>query len=370
MAPPQTLPDAPSPLHARYDARVASGDIQDDRAQREALDKLALLAEAMEARARLLKHPVWRLLKRWVKAPRGLYIWGNVGRGKSMLMDMFFAHVDVAGKRRIHFHAFMQEVHQRMHGYRAAGKDPVGALVAEIAQQTPLLCFDELQATDPADATVLFRLFDGLLKHGVVVVSTSNRPPASLYTGGVQKERFAKFIGLIERQMEAFALSSPTDYRHMQMKSMEQVYFWPLGAHTDAHIQNVIEQICDDCRPKKDEFVVQGRRIPFQLYGGGVGVFTFQQLCASALGAADYLAIARRLDTVVLAGIPRLSAEMRNEAKRFVTLIDALYEHKVMLVAGADAPPHALYAEGDGHFEFQRTVSRLAEMQSKRYLEH
>ncbi|MBY0406121.1 MAG: cell division protein ZapE, partial [Rickettsiales bacterium] len=256
-----------------------------------------------------------------------------------------------------------------MHQHRKAGKDPVTTLAAELAKEAQLLCFDELQATDPADATLLFRLFDGLFAQGVVVVSTSNRPPASLYTGGVQKERFAKFITLLEARMDVRALSSPTDYRYMQLKSVEQVYFWPLGAETNAKINDTIQYLCDDCTPRQDEFVVQGRHIPFTLYSGSMGVFSFRELCASALGPADYLAIAKRLDTVVLTGIPKLSAEMRNEAKRFVTLVDALYEHKVALVAAADAPPEQLYAEGDGHFEFQRTVSRLVEMQSRKYLE-
>jgi cell division protein ZapE len=299
---------------------------------------------------------------------RGLYIWGNVGRGKSMLMDMFFSEAQVEKKRRIHFHAFMQEVHARMHALRQEGSDPVVVLAQQLADETRLLCFDELQATDVADATLLYRLFDGLIGAGVVIVSTSNRPPASLYTGNVQRERFDKWIALLEGHMRVMPLSSATDYRHVQLKSLEQVYFWPLGEAADAAVEATLRHVCDDCRPQRDEFVVQGRHIPFTLYSQSVGAFSFAELCGAALGPADYLAIARRLDTVVVTGIPMLSADKRNEAKRFVTLIDALYEHKVVLICTADAPGDALYPEGDGSFEFRRTASRLAEMQSHNYL--
>lgn len=350
-----------------YEQRVAKGDIQDDAAQREILHALQGLANTLSA-GQKESGLLGRLFSKPPSPPRGIYIWGNVGRGKSMLMDVFFEQVKVAQKRRIHFHAFMQEVHARMHQLRQEGNDPVVTLAQQLADEVRLLCFDELQATDVADATLLYRLFDGLFSHGVVVVSTSNRPPASLYTGNVQRERFGKFIALLEEHMQVMTLSSPKDYRYEQIAALEKVYFWPLSRETETQLEDVIAQICDDCRPKKDEFVVQGRHVPFTLYSQSMGAFTFRQLCEAALGPADYLAIARRLDTVVITGIPKLSAEKRNEAKRFVTLIDALYEHKVMLVCTADAPPEALYAEGDGHFEFQRTVSRLVEMQSRKYL--
>lgn len=349
-----------------YNQRVERGDIRDDAAQRDVLKALQTLLNQLGQKGD--GGLLGRLLGKGAETPKGLYIWGNVGRGKSMLMDVFFEHVAVAKKRRIHFHAFMQEVHGRMHQLRQEGLDPVVVLAEQMAEETRLLCFDELQATDVADAGLLYRLFDGLFAAGVVVVSTSNRPVASLYTGNVQRERFAKFIALLEENMRVCALSSATDYRYVQLKSLEKVYFWPLTQEADSQIKQALQDLCDDCRPNPDEFVVQGRRIPFSLYGQSMGMFTFHQLCELPLGPADYLAIAKRLDTVVITGIPKLSAEKRNEAKRFVTLIDALYEHKVVLLCTADAPPEALYGEGDGHFEFQRTVSRLVEMQSSNYL--
>ena len=354
-------------LHLLYQQRVDSGEIQDDAAQREVLQRLQALADELN-KQQDTPGLLGRLLGKTTPSPKGLYIWGNVGRGKSMLMDLFFGAVKVTQKRRIHFHAFMQEVHGRMHQLRQQGHDPVVVLAQQIAQETRLLCFDELQATDVADATLLYRLFDGVFAAGVVVVSTSNRPPASLYTGSVQKERFVKFIALLESQMEVLSLSSAVDYRMIQLKSLEKVYFSPLGAATDAALEAAIAHLCEDCTPTPDTFMVHGRTVPFLLYSESMGAFTFHQLCEEPLGAADYLAIARRLDTVILRGIPQLGPEKHNEAKRFVTLIDALYDHKVVLICTADAPPEALYAKGDGHFEFQRTVSRLVEMQSQRYL--
>ncbi|NBO19156.1 MAG: cell division protein ZapE, partial [Proteobacteria bacterium] len=198
--------------------------------------------------------------------------------------------------------------------------------------------------------------------------STSNRPPHSLYTGDVQAERFKPFIALIEQRMQVLALSSATDYRHAQRASMKRVFFTPLGKEADAFVAQSLHHLCGDITPARDAFIVQGRHVPFTLYAPDTGVFSFHELCAKALGPADYLAIARRLDAVVLTGIPKLSADSRNEAKRFVTLIDTLYEHKVLLIATAEAPPEQLYTEGHGSFEFARTVSRLAEMQSEKYI--
>jgi cell division protein ZapE len=364
---PQTL--APSSLAAAYDALVAKGQIKEDAAQRDILAQLQRLQDELSKPVPPMG-TIARLLGRKYIPPRGLYIWGNVGRGKSMLMDLFYEHVPVEKKRRLHFHAFMQEVHGRLHKLRAEERpDPVQTLARQIALDARLLCFDELQAPDVTDATLLYRLFSGLFEAGVTVVSTSNRPPSSLYTGGVQRERFAKFIALIEQHMQVMALSSPADYRHMQMKSLEQVYFHPLGAAADEFVENALGIICADCSSKQETLIVHGRRTPFTLYDTDIGRFTFHDLCESALGPADYLALSRRLDTMILTGIPALPAEKRNEAKRFVTLIDALYEQKVKLICTAATAPEGIYSEGDGSFEFRRTLSRLAEMQSAKYLE-
>lgn len=364
-----------SALHLRYDALVRQGRIQDDKAQRAVLDGLEALIRSLGEQQP--ERAIGGLFKKQpeAKTPKSLYLWGKVGRGKSMLMDMFFQTVPAEKKRRVHFHAFMQEVHSRIHQIRRdrkhtkGGADPVMVLAREISEATSLLCFDELQATDVADATLLYRLFSGLFEAGVVVVSTSNHPPASLYTGGVQRERFNKFIHLIEERMRVMPVSGPHDYRQTQMQAMQQTYYFPLGVKADAFISGAIARLCANTQPHRESIAVHGRVLPFDLYDNSVGRFTFGDLCEGALGAADYLALAARLDTVILTGIPALPPEKRNEAKRFVTLIDALYEHRVKLLCTAAVPPEKIYGEGDGAFEFGRTVSRLKEMQSAQWFQ-
>lgn len=347
-------------LATRYEALVAGRKIIDDDAQRGVLKHLQALLDSFA--------PKKRSFFGKAKTPEiknSLYIWGSVGRGKSMLMDLFFEAAPLSNKRRVHFHAFMQEVHARIHQLRQSGAgDPVAILARELADAHPLLCFDELQATDVADASLLFRLFEGLFARGVSVVSTSNHPPSSLYTGGVQAERFEKFIALLEEKMDIAALSSPEDYRYLQGETTQKTYVCPLGAEADAFIAAMIY----GKKTSEEILAVQGRKLPFIAYDGTMGRFTFHDLCETALGPADYLALARRLKTLILTDIPRLSPEKRNEAKRFVTLIDTLYEHKVKLIATAAVPPEAIYIDGHGAFEFHRTVSRLVEMQSGNYL--
>ena len=349
-------------LAARYEALVAGRKIIDDDAQRNVLRQLQALLDSFA--------PAPKKFRLFGKSkPKeilsSLYIWGSVGRGKSMLMDLFFDAAPVANKRRVHFHAFMQEVHARIHKLRQSGAgDPVALLARELADEHSLLCFDELQATDVADASLLFRLFEGVFERGVSVVSTSNHPPSSLYTGGVQAERFDKFITLLEGQMDIAALSSPEDYRYLQGEPTQKTYICPLGAQADAFVESVVSS-----KTKTQEtLAVQGRKLPFTAYDGSMGRFTFHELCETALGPADYLALAKRLKTLILTDIPRLPPEKRNEAKRFVTLIDTLYEHKVKLIATAATPPEGIYTDGHGAFEFHRTVSRLVEMQSGNYL--
>jgi len=359
-------------LQSRYDQLVAGGKISNDEAQRVVLAALQALSLQLKDNH---KPAAPGLFNRWFGKPEGasgsIYIWGNVGRGKSMLMDLFFDHTPIAAKRRVHFHAFMQEVHarlQQLRGQEAYKGDPIMTLAQEIAAHTKLLCFDELQATDVADASLLHRLFSGLLERQVVIVSTSNHPPASLYTGGIQSERFAKFIALIEKKMQVLALSSSSDYRLTQIKSLQKSYFTPLGKAADEFIDGIIARITADPTPHNDMLAVQGRTTRFTLYQPKIGRFTFKDLCQENMGPADYLALARRLDTVILTGIPALAADQRNEAKRFMTLIDALYERKVKLVCTAETAPDGIYKVGDGNFEFQRTVSRLVEMQGEKWL--
>ena len=363
-------------LSARYESLVESGEIKADPAQREVLSLMEGLNSMLGQHNKVPARGLGRLLGKTAAMPRGIYIWGNVGRGKSMLMNIFFEQAPVAKKRRVHFHAFMQEVHGRIHQLRKDGQrgkdgsDPVVVLAQQIAAETSLLCFDELQATDVADATLLYRLFQGLFAGGVVVVSTSNHPPGSLYTGGVQRDRFAKFIKLLEAHMQVASLSSPLDYRHLQIKNLQQTYVYPLGEKADQFIADTVKQLGGDSKPRKKSIQVHGHSLTFPLYDNSIGLFAFSDLCEKALGAADYLALAKMLDTVILTHIPALPPEKRNEAKRFVTLIDALYEHKVRLICTAEVPPEQIYNSGDGAFEFQRTVSRLAEMQSAAWIEN
>lgn len=330
-----------------------------DGAQMRVLEALERLHAALKPR---------RLLQKKVEA-KGIYIWGSVGRGKSMLMDVFFETAPVEQKRRVHFHHFMQEVHASIHEIRQQrNADPVATLVDRLAKTTRLLCFDELQATDVADASLLFRLFEGLFMHDVVIVATSNHPPKNLYTGGIQAERFHKFTELLEREMEVMPLTSATDYRREQGEAQHQTYFTPLTAENEAQVERLLAALAPGAKPKVHVFTLQGRQFGVTRYRDGVFRASFAELCETALGPADYLTLARAARTLALTGIPILTPEKRNEAKRFVTLIDALYESKTQLICTAAALPDALYPSGDGSFEFRRTASRLIEMQSEAYL--
>lgn len=372
-AQPSSSTRAADPESAYY-ALIEQGKVQFDPAQLEVLAHLQTLHEQL-AEAVQPKGFFSSLRRKKTVAPASLYIWGNVGRGKSMLMDLFFSLAPPEKKRRVHFHRFMQDVHAGLHRLRQQTRtgersgDPLMLLVEEISAGVQLLCFDELQATDVADASLLHRLFDALFETGVVMVATSNHPPASLYTGGVQRERFSKFIHLLEARMQVVALSSPRDYRTQAVKSLQKVYHSPLGRDADLFITHTLDTLAPEIRPEKRSISVHGRTIPLTFYGDAIASASFRELCEIPLGPADYLAIAAGCEMLVLTGIPALSPEKRNEAKRFVTMVDALYEQKTTLLCTAAAPPEELYPAGDGSFEFQRTVSRLREMQSQNYLE-
>lgn len=355
---------------ADYLSRVERGALKADDAQRTVAEQLQALHEALSKQRKKSLLPI----RKSQKSPRGIYLWGNVGRGKSMLMDVFFTHAPVVKKRRVHFHRFMQETHARIHalrqitGARGGSGDPVALYIDELKQSLTLLCFDELQATDVADATLIFRLFEGLFEAGVVIVSTSNHPPENLYTGGVQRERFDACTALLKEKMDVVALSSGADYRRVQLQSLTQSYCWPLGREAQAFAAHIIHTLAPGSMPEKTALEVHGRTLRFTMYAGNLMVASFQELCEAALGPADYLAIADGVEALLLTGVPTLTPEKRNEAKRFVTLIDALYEQKTKLFITAAAAPEQLYPSGDGSFEFQRTVSRLMEMQSANYL--
>ncbi len=381
---------ATGPLPA-YDKLEACGNLKSDPLQRSVVVRLQKLHDdLMAGEVSETGNVSWfsRLFggKRTVQpAIHGLYIYGDVGRGKSMLMDLFHDHTPVAAKRRVHFHAFMLEVHARIHRWRKmdaaerkaeagkqAGDDPIPPLAARIAGEARLLCFDEFQVTDVADAMILARLFGQLFRRGVVVVTTSNRMPENLYEGGLNRQLFLPFIDLVHEKMEVLELNGPTDYR-LDRLGGAPVYYSPADevatrALSESFYRLTDHEVGDRAAVGPEEIEVQGRRLFVPIASRGVAVFSFRRLCENPLGAADYLAIAWRYHTVILVGIPKLGPEKRNEARRFVTLIDALYENNVKLLCSAAAPPDELYEAGDGHFEFQRTVSRLMEMQSHAYL--
>jgi cell division protein ZapE len=350
----------------RYRALVAAGELKPDPDQERAaaaLDRLA--GQLAGSRRGLFRRP---------RPPGGVYLWGGVGRGKSMLMDLAFETIDYAPRRRVHFHEFMIEVHERLRAERAKEEgDPIPPVAEAIAAEARLLCFDEMVINNPADAMILSRLFAQLLEEGVTIVTTSNRPPRDLYPGGLNRELFLPFIDLVEERLEVLPLNGPTDYRLERLGGMPTWYV-PNGPEATAALADAFFRLTD--YPVEDRARVPSEDLP--LSGGrslhvpkslkGVAVFSFKRLCGEARGAADYLAIARRYHTIILVGIPRMGPENRNEAARFVTLIDELYEHKVKLLAAADAPPDELYVAGDGAFEFARTASRLIEMQSEDYL--
>jgi cell division protein ZapE len=358
-----------APVRAAYDQLIAAHELKPDAAQARAVAALDRLA-SNGAREGLLS----RLFGTRDDGPAGVYLWGGVGRGKSMLMDLAFEHLDVTPKRRVHFHEFMIETHERLRQARQREEgDPIEPVAEQIAAEAALLCFDEMQVTNPADAMILSRLFAKLLDEGVKVVTTSNRPPRDLYLGGLNRELFLPFIELIEQRMLVVEVNGSTDYRLDRLTGVE-VWHVPNGPEATAALSRAFFQLTDypvEDRAKvpSDELDVGGGRtlhVPKSLKG--VAVFSFKRLCGEPRGAADYLAIARRYHTIIIVGIPVMGPAMRNEAARFVTLIDALYEHKVKLLAAADAEPSALYPAGDGSFEFQRTVSRLEEMRSAEYL--
>lgn len=343
--------------------RVAEGALQEDPQQ-------AIVAEKLERRRRWLEAQAARkpgLLGRLRKSdlPKGLYLWGGVGGGKSMLMDLFEGQTAIPQKRRVHFHAFMQEAHRAMHAARQRGvEDALAPFAAEQVSKLRLLAFDEMQITDIADAMIVGRMFEMLMAGGVLIVTTSNRPPEDLYEHGLSRESFLPFIDMLREKMEVVELNSRHDYRLDRLAGSE-VYFHPAGHAAVARIDALWHELTDGAPTNALHLAVNGRDVELPGYANGVARATFWDLCGRPLGPADYLAIAGAVKVLIVEGIPRLSAENYNEAKRFVTLVDALYEARVRLIASAADVPERLYIEGEGTFEFARTASRLREMQSK-----
>jgi cell division protein ZapE len=359
---------------AAYRALRQQGELAADPAQELAAEKLESLHHALSNYQP--KSPGgWKarlgLSRRPETPPQGLYLYGDVGRGKSMLMDLFHERAPVTKKRRVHFHAFMAEVHDRLHAWRQETKgskaDPLPRLAERIAQENWLLCFDEFHVVNVADAMILGRLFEALFEHGVVVVATSNFPPDRLYENGLQRGRFLPFIELMKQRLDVLGLEGGRDYRLSRLSDIT-VYQTPLGAKARQAMDQAFHRLTEGAEIAADYVIVKGRRVEVPRSARGVARFAFDELCTKALGAQDYLALATHFHTVLLDDVPQMTGDQRNEARRFMMLVDALYEHRCNLLIAAAAPPERLYTGQDGGFEFQRTVSRLMEMQSKDYI--
>jgi len=368
------------PLPA-YRARRAAGDLAPDSAQELAAERLQELwirlrgydpAPRPAANAGLLGRFTRRKPAEWANEERsgGHYLVGEVGRGKTMLMDLFFAAAQVRRKRRIHFHHFMQDTHRRIHAWKRAnpkGDDPIPPLAEAIAAEAALLCFDEFQVNDIADAMILGRLFQALFERAVVVVATSNTLPDDLFRGQPGRDAFLPFIGMLKQKLDVLVLEPGQDYRRERLRGMPTWYV-PADARAERALDAAFAQLAGDAPVRAPHLVVMGRTVVVPVAAGGVARFDFQALCATALGAGDYLALATHFHALVLDGIPRLSPANFDEARRFIVLIDTLYDHRVKLVASADSWPDQLYQRGEGAKAFERTASRLDEMQSQEYL--
>lgn len=347
----------------QYQAALTKGELKPDAAQANAARRLSELATSLgEKRG-------FSLFRKPAPQPKGLYIWGDVGRGKTLLMDLFFDTVPVKKKRRAHFNRFMVDVHARIHAerQRAGSSDPIPVVARALAEEASLLCFDEFQVTDVADAMILGRLFGHLFKDGVTIVATSNTPPDRLYEGGLNRQLFLPFIAEIKQRLEVVELNGPTDYRLQRIAGI-RVYLTPLGPEADAAMYAAWQRLTDSARGRPCSLTVLGRKLAVPQAARGVARFSFDELCDRPLAAADYLAIAQEFHTVLIDHIPVMTDNMHNVARRFTLLIDTLYDEGVKVICSAAAPADQLYPAGIASEAFHRTASRLAEMQSEDYL--
>ncbi len=362
----------------RYQALAATGALDLDAAQLEAAARLQRLEDDLTKRRARLSG----IFGGNGATPKGVYLWGAVGRGKSLLMDIFFNNSAAAPKRRVHFHEFMAETYERIAAFRAsdnkakkrhrganpkAPDDPMPPAAFEIAETAALLCFDEFQVNDVADAMILGRLFDALFARGVVIVATSNRHPDDLYKDGLNRQIFLPFIETLKTRLDGVELKAARDYRLARLAGAP-VYYQPLDPTADAAMDFAWARLICDARERTESVLVKGRTLAVPRAARDAARFAFADLCKAALGASDYLAIAGRYATIFIDRIPAMGPDKRNEARRFMTLIDALYETKTKLVCSADGEPDKLYSSGDGAVDFGRTASRLVEMRSADYL--
>ncbi len=366
-----------SPLQA-YRARLANGELAPDPAQEAAALRLQALWDSLRGYQPAPPAPKPGLFARLFRAPPtpppppiGLYLVGAVGRGKSMLMDLFFATAQTQPRRRIHFHRFIQEAHARFHAHKRAHPDiddPIPPLADHIAAEAALLCFDEFQVHDIADAIILGRLFQALFDRGVVVVATSNTAPDDLFRGQPGRDAFLPFIAILKRHVAVHELDAARDFRRQRLRGMA-TWHTPPDSRADSALDDVFTALGGGETPRPIDLTVMGRALRVPLAAGKVARFDFDALCGTALGAGDYLAIATRFHTVVLDGIPRLSPDNFDRARRFIVLVDTLYDHHVKLYASAEAMPDQLYMRGENAAMFERTASRLEEMRSQDYLD-
>ncbi len=344
-------------LHEIYAAKVANGELTSDPAQVSALGPLEDIHQALRTPKRT------GFFRKKTQPVRGLYLWGGVGRGKSMVMDLFVAALDVP-VRRVHFHEFMQEIQTSLHHARLNGQaDAIVPIANEVAKSIRVLALDEMQIKDITDAMIVGRLFEILFNAGVTVITTSNRVPDDLYKDGLNRQLFLPFIEIIKQHLQVWEMVSDTDYRKTRL-SQTATYFSPVDPDTRALIDDIWQDLTMG-QSASFSIWVKGRELVLPQFHNGIARVSFYDLCATALGPADYLAIAEAVRVLILENIPALGRSNFNEAKRFVTLIDALYEAKVKLICTAAARPEMLYVEGEGSFEFERTASRLIEMQSQ-----
>jgi cell division protein ZapE len=348
-----------------YEALLASRGYVADAAQ------MAAATALQDLYTSLLHFKVNRgsKLKRLIappKPPKGVYFWGGVGRGKSFLMDCFYDSVPYRRKKRIHFHAFMQQIHHDLDQFKGE-TDPVQKVAEQIARGTRLLCFDEFHVSDIADAMILGRLVDGLLAHGVILVMTSNYPPEKLYPNGLHRDSFLPTIALLQKNLDVFEVEAGIDYRLRALEQVE-IYHHPADAAAEKKMLDYFRMVAGEEGKKGGHIEILGREVNTLRRGHGVIWFDFQTLCGGPRSQNDYLEIARGYHTVLLSHIPKMTQHQASEARRFTWLVDVFYDHKVKLIATADCVPEALYTEGTQASEFARTVSRMTEMHSREYL--